>query len=280
MADLISHANGLGFLTFVAATNLLGTQYLLMYQNATAGLIFWVIGIASWLLITYLVFTALIIKEDKPDLVHGINGAWLLATVATQSVAILSTLVASYSTPSVRLELNFVAFSMWLWGGMQYIWMMAIIFYRYNFFRMDASDLTPPYWINMGAMAISTLAGSTLIEHPIEAPYLFSLLPFIKGFTIFYWATATWWLPMLLILVIWRHWYKRFPVQYDPLFWGAAFPLGMYTVSTQQLNAAMQFSFLDGLAKFMFAVSLITWGLTFFGTCKRCWLWCKFKCLA
>src|SRR5690625_456826 len=111
-----------------------------MYQNATAGLIFWVIGIASWLLITYLLFTALIIKEDKPDLVHGINGAWLLATVATQSVAILSTLVASYSTPSVRLELNFVAFSMWLWGGMQYIWMVALIFYRYNFFIMEPSE--------------------------------------------------------------------------------------------------------------------------------------------
>src|SRR5699024_10948589 len=58
--DLTSHANGLGFLTFVAATNLLGTQYLLMYHNATAGLIFWVIGVCSWLLITYIVFTALI----------------------------------------------------------------------------------------------------------------------------------------------------------------------------------------------------------------------------
>ena len=53
---------------------------------------------------------------------------------------------------------------MWLWGGMLYIWLMALIFYRYTFFSLSPGDLEPPYWINMGAMAISTLAGSLLIE--------------------------------------------------------------------------------------------------------------------
>ena len=46
---------------------------------------------------------------------------------------------------------------MWLWGGMLYIWMISLIFYRYTFFPFQPGDLTPPYWINMGAMAISTL---------------------------------------------------------------------------------------------------------------------------
>lgn len=272
-ADLSSHAKGLSFLTFVAATNVLGTQYIVMYQLPAMGLIFWIIGGLFWLLITYLVFTILIIKEKKPDLVHGLNGAWLLAIVATQSVAVLSTLIATYSVPSIRLELNFIAFSMWLWGGMQYIWMMALIFYRYNFFRMEPSELTPPYWINMGAMAISTLAGSLLIEHAADAPYLLSVLPFIKGFTIFYWATATWWIPMLVILLIWRHIYKRFPLRYDPLFWGAVFPLGMYTVCTRHLNQAMQFHFLDGIAQVMLFAALLAWALTFFGLIRKTWHW-------
>lgn len=256
-------------MTFVAATNVLGTQYIIMYQNETMGLIFWCIGVIFWLLITYLVFTLFIIKEHKPTLPNGINGAWLLAVVATQSVAILSTLIATYSMPGIRLELNFIAFSMWLWGGMQYIWMMALIFYRYNFFQMDPSELTPPYWINMGAMAISTLGGSLLIEHASHAPYLHSVLPFIKGFTIFYWATATWWIPMLVILGFWRHIYKRFPLRYDPLFWGAVFPLGMYTACTQHLNQVMQFNFLDGIAHTMLFIALIAWSLTFFGLCRK-----------
>jgi len=42
-------------------------------------------------------------------------------------------------------------------------------------------DLAPPYWINMGAMAISTLAGSLLILNAPQAPYLMSLLPFLKA---------------------------------------------------------------------------------------------------
>lgn len=57
----------------------------------------------------------------------------------------------------------------------------------------------------MGAMEISTLAGARLLENASDAPFLASLLPFLKGFTVFYWATATWWIPILLVLGVWRH---------------------------------------------------------------------------
>ncbi len=69
--------------------------------------------------------------------------------------------------------------------------MMSLIFYRYTFFKFSPGDLAPPYWINMGAMAISTLAGSLLIVNVKDAPFLDSLLPFLKGFSVFYWATGT-----------------------------------------------------------------------------------------
>jgi len=36
----------------------------------------------------------------------------------------------------------------------------------------------------------------------------------------------------LVILGVWRHVYKRFPLTYSPLYWGAVFPLGMYNVCT------------------------------------------------
>jgi hypothetical protein len=70
---------------------------------------------------------------------------------------------------------------MWLWGGMFYIWIISLIFYRYSFFAFSPSDLTPPYWINMGAMAISTLAGALLVENASDAPFLASLLPLSQG---------------------------------------------------------------------------------------------------
>lgn len=76
----------------------------------------------------------------------------------------------------------------------------APIFYRFTFFSLTPQALTPPYWINMGAMAITTLAGSTLILDVPGWAFMQEILPFLKGLTLFFWATATWWIPLLFIL--------------------------------------------------------------------------------
>ncbi len=263
-ADMIDHMRGPGFFTMVAASGVLGSQSVLLAREMAAGFGFWIIAVILWISLTYTIFTAFTIKENKPPLDKGISGAWLLAVVATQSIAVLSALLAVGIPQPYRLDLNFLALSMWLWGGMLYIWMMSLIFYRYTFFLFSPGDLSPPYWINMGAMAISTLAGSLLILNSEDAPFLHSIVPFMKGFTIFYWATGTWWIPMLVILGIWRHVYKRFPLRYDPLYWGAVFPLGMYAVATFQMSRALEFRFLAPLATTFAWIALLVWLVTFY----------------
>ncbi len=262
--DLIDHLRGPGFFTMVAASSVLGSQFVLLLDQTTIGFGLWFLALFLWLTLTYTIFTALTVKEEKPTLAEGINGAWLLAVVATQSIAVLASLLAVRVEQPWRLDLNFLALSMWLWGGILYIWMMSLIFYRYTFFRFSPGDLSPPYWINMGAMAISTLAGSLLILNSDDAPFLHSIVPFMKGFTVFYWATGTWWIPMLVILAIWRHVYKRFPLQYDPLYWGAVFPLGMYAVATHRMAQAMGFHFIDTLPTAFAYVAMIAWTVTFY----------------
>ena len=203
--DLVDHSRGPGFFTAVAAGAVLGCQLILLEGEFRVAMLLWAMSIVLWVGLTYTIFTAFTIKKTKPPLDEGISGSWLLAVVATQSVAVLSALVATRFAQPWKLELNFFALSMWLWSGMLYIWMMSLIFYRYTFFNFSPRDLAPPYWINMGAMAISTLAGSLLIADAPDAPLLNSLLPFLKGFTVFYWATGTWWIPMLLVLAAWRY---------------------------------------------------------------------------
>ena len=269
LRDLTDHQRGPGFFTTVAASGILGSQFALIAGNYHAAAALWVLAIVLWVLLIYTVLTAFTIKEDKPGLYEGISGAWLLAVVATQSVASLSALVALHWNQPYRLMINFFALSMWLWGGMLYIWMISLIFYRYTFFRFSPGDLSPPYWINMGAMAISTLAGARLIMNTPDAPFLHSLLPFLKGFTVFYWATGTWWIPMLVILATWRYVYKRFPLEYDPLYWGAVFPLGMYTACTFQMAQAMQLDFLFAVPRIFLYVALVAWMATFLGLCRK-----------
>ena len=263
--DMFDHLRGPGFFTIVAGTSVLGSQSILLAGNDRAAIVLWSVAIVLWIVLTYTIFTGFTVKETKPTLDRGITGGWLLAVVATQSIAVLSALLAAHIDQPAKLEINFLALSMWLWGGMLYIWMVSLIFYRYTFFSFSPADLSPPYWINMGAMAISTLAGSLLIINAPEAPFLLSLLPFIKGFTVFYWATGTWWIPMLVILALWRHVYRRFPLKYDPLYWGAVFPLGMYAASTHEMIRAMSLEFLDFIPSLFLYIALAAWTAAFIG---------------
>ena len=263
--DLFDHLRAPGFFTFVAACSILGSQSLLLGGSLRIAVLLGGVGLLAWIGFIYTIFTVLTVKSPKPSLDRGINGGWLLAVVATQSMAVLAALIAPEVEQPLRLELNFFALSMWLWGGMLYIWMMSLIFYRYTFFEFSPADLSPPYWINMGAMAISTLAGALLILNTPHAPFIHSMLPFIKGFTVFYWATGTWWIPMLVVLAIWRHGIKRFPFTYDPMYWGAVFPLGMYAASTLRMMQAMSLDFLGLLPHVMFGIGLAAWAILFVG---------------
>ena len=145
------------------------------------------------------------------------------------------------------------------------MWIISLIFYRYTFFPLSPSDLTPPYWVNMGAAAISTLAGTLLIAAAPLSPLLSDLLPFLKGLTLLFWSTASWWIPMLVLLGIWRHVYSRFPIRYDPLYWGAVFPLGMYTTCTFRLAAAIDTPFLLVVSRTAVYIALAAWTAAFLG---------------
>jgi tellurite resistance protein TehA-like permease len=264
-ADLTDHRVAPGFFTMVAGSCVLGTQLLLIGNNLPAAAAFLALGALLWVVTTYVIFTALTIKTEKPALQEGISGAWLIAVVAAQSLAVLGALVSRHWVQPHRLELNFFALAMWLWGGMLYIWLISLIIYRYIFLAFSPDDLTPPSWITMGAMAISTLAGSLLVQNTTDAPFLASLLPFLKGFTVFYWATGMWWIPMLIALGIWRYVVKRRPLRYNPLYWGAVFPLGMYSVATLQMERTLQLPFLSVLPRVFFVAAICAWTITFVG---------------
>src|SRR5262249_42241357 len=121
----------------------------------------------------------------------------------------------------------------------------------------------------MGAMAISTLAGVRLVADAGRMPLLSELLPFLKGMTLLFWATGTWWIPILLALGAWRHLYKRVPLTYEHAYWAAVFPLGMYTVCTQNLVGVFQLTFLGPIAAVFVWIALVAWGLRFAGLVRH-----------
>ena len=262
--DIADHMRGPGFFTIPAGTCVLGSQLIIVTQNFGAAAILWIAGTVVWAVIMYTFFAAVTTREHKPSLEKGLSGTWLISAVSTQSISVLGTLLVDYFSGYHEILL-FFTFCMFLLGCMLYLLLITVIFYRFTFLDLTSERLTPPYWINMGAVAITTLAGARLILASGGSRVLSEALPFLKGFTLFFWSAGSWWIPLLLILGIWRHIYMRYPLKYDPQYWGLVFPLGMYTVCTFQLSKALSFEPLMFIPQIFVYVALAGWIGTAFG---------------
>lgn len=260
--DLSNPKLSLVFFTIVAATNVLGSQFVTVINQPAVAKIFWYFGIFLWTIVSLSTFNILFIKCDQ-GIEMVMHGGWLIATVGTQSVAVLGALLA----PQYGEYGSFVMFSSFVWwmiGSFLYIVLITLIIYRLVFFKITPDALVPPYWINMGALAITTLAGSVLcINIPkIAGPYN-DFLGFTKGFTLFFWSFGTWWIPFLVIIGIWKYIFHKTKYKYTPLYWSMVFPLGMYTACTFRLSQAIQIPFIASISKYFIYSAFVAWTFIF-----------------
>jgi tellurite resistance protein TehA-like permease len=280
VADLTSHQRGAGFLTVVAATNVLGSAFLVtgglapaLWRRTTAETL-WFVGLVLWIALLYAFVVAVTIDREKPSLDAGIGGVWLLLVVATESVAVLGARVTALLHADWILFTAVVTFCI---GAMLYIVIIGLIFYRWTFFPMGSLQLTPPYWINMGALAIATLAGSLLLQLAPTSALVAAIQPFVVGMTILFWAFATWWIPILVAVGVWRHVIQRVRLSYDPQYWAMVFPLGMYATCTAVMLTAFRavlavdLSFLSWVSPLFFWVALASWVVVFVAMAASLW---------
>ncbi len=267
LADLRDLKRGTGYLTAVAGTCIVGSQLIALREAYQPALILLLFGFGLWVLLIYAVCTAFVITAEKPSLREGINGTWLLCTVSTQSVSVLAGRLINH-LPEHREIFAFLALSMFFIGCVLYLIIITLIFYRFMFFEMPPGELGPPYWINMGAVAITTLAGAILAANNHDSLVPALLLPFITGLTLLFWSVATWWIPLLFVLTLWRHLIGRVKFSYSPEYWGMVFPLGMYTTCTFYVASTFNLGFLGPIPEWFVFIAFAAWLIGFVGLSK------------
>ncbi|MFD1772214.1 tellurite resistance/C4-dicarboxylate transporter family protein [Sphingobacterium suaedae] len=271
--DFKSYQRGPGFFTLVAALCIIGNQFVLFGGYIGMAVSMLALATLFWFVIGYGFFFNITVTDDKKPLKDGINGTWLVIIVSIQGLSGLISLIWEHLDRKAEVYL-FVALCLFLLGCVFYIYFMSLIIYRISFFPLNAMEFGAPYWINMGATAISTLSGSLLILHGQDIYFLHEVRPFLKGFVLLFWAAGTWWIPLLLLLGAWRHLIKKVKVPttadgYDPTYWAMVFPLGMYVVSTWRLSEALQISFLKIVPTGFIYVALFAWAAVMIGFIRQ-----------
>jgi hypothetical protein len=185
--DLFNPRLVFSFFTIVAGTDVFGVG-LHLRGFTTAALFLWVFALLVWFILIYFSFAVLTFLNTA----HGANvvhGGWLIAIVGTESLVILGTLIAPAVGDLGRTV--FVLIHM-LWGvGLGLYGIFIVLFaHRIFFFDVGPDDITPLLWVVMGAAAISTNAGSTLILTESGMPFLNSMRPFIDGVTLIMWGVG------------------------------------------------------------------------------------------
>ncbi|TGD10958.1 tellurite resistance/C4-dicarboxylate transporter family protein [Brevibacterium sp. S111] len=266
-ADLHNPSRAFGFFTAVAGTNVLATA-LIGLGVVQPALVLFGIGALLWLILGYgIPFTAILGSNIHP-VSKEVNGTWLVWVVASQSVAVVASSLAietantEFSSAGFVVFLTLVAVVMWAVGLALYVVCSVSIFVRVLRHRFGPEDLDAPYWVTMGALAITIVAGSRILE--LEAsPILDATRMVVGGSSTLLWAFATWLIPALVLAGAWRHLIHRVPMSYSAGLWSMVFPLGMYAVASMFLGRSDRLPAIEWIGQHWFWIGFVVWAIVF-----------------
>ena len=266
LADLGAADRAFAFFTVVAACGVLAAR---LAGDGHRG---WALGLAGagvavWLALTYTIPVRLILGPHPQPVLAGVNGTWFVWVVGTQSVAVSAAVLDRPADGHARLT-ALVAVLMWSVGVVMYLMVATLVLARLLLLEVRPADLTPPYWVTMGATAITVLAASQILTMP-ASPAVDATRPVVGGLAVVLWAFGTWLIPLLVIFGIWRHGRSRVRLTYLPALWSIVFPLGMYAVASMHLGRTVGMPIVEEVGRVWTIVAVAAWLLVFVAMCRE-----------
>ncbi|MGN6751816.1 MAG: tellurite resistance/C4-dicarboxylate transporter family protein, partial [Intrasporangium sp.] len=150
----------------------------------------------------------------------------------------------------------------WSVGVFLYAASAIIVSLRIMLYELDPREFDPPYWVSMGAIAITVVAGARIVQMH-SAPMVDATRGLIAGLSVVFWAFATWLIPVLVAVGVWRHFVRKVPLRYEPTLWSMIFPLGMYGVAGIYLGRADHLPIVEWIGSHWLWVAVAAWTLVF-----------------
>jgi tellurite resistance protein TehA-like permease len=217
----------------------------------------------AWLALSYAMPVGLATASASPG---DVNGTWFLWVVGTQSLVLLAVSLSGphglARSPAWSGALTFAATALWCCGAILYLVILVLVLARVLVWRLRPADATPDYWIVMGAAAITVLAGAQLL-HSSATPVLRLLRPMLAGSSLALWAFASWLIPLLAALAVWRHARGHMPLRYHGDLWAAIFPAGMYATASMRLGQVTAVPAITAIGRGAAWVAAVAWLVTF-----------------
>ncbi len=258
---LVTPATAFGFLTFVTATSVLGAGVdALGWPDVPLAL--WLVGSTAWCLLTYRLAVTLTLASWEA-IWSSVSGSWLLTVVETQALVVLGASLDAHDHSAV---LAVACTSLWFCGLAFYGAIVLLILARILLRATRPEEVTPDYWICMGALAITSLAGIHLLQVP--HPPALAAASFVVGLTLAAWVVGTAWIPWLVGMELWRLRHDASTRNYEVQRWSTIFPLGMYGAATFGLGADLRLPALEAIGHAVFWIGLGCWALVAVATAR------------
>lgn len=263
LAQLRDPSISFGYFTFVAGTDVVGTALASRgFFHAAFALL--IVGSLAWLTLGYIVPWAAVAGRGRSGpILEKANGTWFIWVVASQSVAVLAAALEP-QMHSIRRELAILAVLSWSVGVFLYAAAGVFVAARMILYPLSPKDLTPPYFVAMGATAITVVAGARIVEMA-DAPMVDATRGLAAGISVMFWAFGTWLVPALVAAGIWRHIVHRIPLTYAAPLWSVIFPLGMYGVGSHYLGHADNLPIVMAIGDIEIWLGIAAWAATFTG---------------
>lgn len=256
LGDARNPETAFGFFTIVAGTGVLAAGFQGNgLGSLSVGLL--IVAAAIWLVLGYVLPWQVLMMRDGEPILARTNGTWFIWSVASQSLAVgLSGLHPT--TPRLADLLGIATVMAWSVGTILYVGIAVLVILRVVHHGITPHQFEPPYWVAMGALAISVVAGASIVDMG-SVPMVDAARGLIGGTVVVFWCFAAWLVPLLVGAGAWRHLIHRIPLRYTPALWSMVFPLGMFAVASMRLGRVEHMPAVETIGTGFLVVALLAW---------------------